>query len=83
MVRRTKKALEEIRKKTLDVVESGSAVLPMRHKCDLGKLGKLVLSEWGRPNSRVISRHFGHNRANRTFMSRSNRSYGLISNKGT
>lgn len=46
MARWTKKAREEKRKKTLDVVESDSAVLPMRHKCDLGKLGLKEWDEW-------------------------------------
>jgi putative transposase len=32
---------------------------------------------WPRPNSRVTSRHFDYRRANREFMSRSNRPYGL------
>jgi hypothetical protein len=32
---------------------------------------------WGKPNSRVTSRHFDHKRANREFMSRSNRPYGF------
>ncbi len=32
---------------------------------------------WGKPNSRVTSRHFDHSRSRRVFMSRSKRPYGL------
>ena len=37
----------------------------------------VALPRWGRPSSRVTSRHLDHGRSSRVFISRSNRPYGL------
>ena len=48
---------------------------------ELDPLAREVLARfagtWGRPNSRVTSRHFDYGKSRRVFMSRSNRPYGL------
>ena len=40
-------------------------------------MGHTSIPRWGRPNSRVTSRHLDHSSASRAFMSRSKRPYGF------
>ena len=57
--------------------EDGSLSISYSIRFEMGIESDVTDDTWGRPNSRVTSRHFDHSNASRAFMSRSNRPYGL------